>query len=552
MRRTRSHSSGRLLFRATLASVLLAGVARLLFAQPDAHDGHSLGVVDFPISCSSGVHAAFDRAVALLHHMTYPEARKAFELVAASDPRCAMAQWGIAMTLFQPLWPTRPSPDALRRGWEAVEKAKTLDPPTERERLFVAAAEAFFLEPSSADYWLRIRRWEQSSERLYAAYPEDADAASFYALALLATAPADTASRVHADSAAAILLRVYARHPRHPGAIHYFIHADDVPGRERESPAIVRSYDAIAPRNPHALHMPTHIYTRLGDWNAVIRGNLLAANAALEYPAGDSGQFVWDEFPHAIEYLVYAYLQQGRDDEAAHQIRRLRATPRLEPTFKTAFHLSSTQARYALERRDWSQAASLVPRGPSTVNWDRFAWPEAIAWFAHGLGAAHLGRLDQARESAARLEALDSASRKAGEELFARNVRMLHLELNAWIAHVTGQRATSIALLNEAAALEAATPKAAVTPAPTLPAEELLGDMLMEQDRATEALAAYARSSDLYPNRFNSLLGAARAARGAGDSAQARRLYAQLLTVAKGGTRQPALGEAQRYIDRRP
>ncbi|HEX8717763.1 MAG TPA: hypothetical protein VF722_12380, partial [Gemmatimonadaceae bacterium] len=305
-RRARSHSPARVLLRAAVAGVLLAAVAPESGAQAARYGDHSTGVVDFPISCSRRAQVGFDRAVALLHHMTYPQARKAFELVIASDPDCAMAHWGIAMTLFQPLWPTRPSPDALRRGWDAVQRAKALDPPTERERLFVAAVEAFFLDPTSADYWLRIRRWKESSERLYAAYPNDAEAASFYALALLATAPADTTSRVHADSAAAILLRVYARNPRHPGAVHYLIHANDVPGREGDSLAIVRAYDAIAPRNPHALHMPTHIYTRLGDWNAVIRGNRQAADAALDYPAGESGQFVWDEFPHAIEYLVYA------------------------------------------------------------------------------------------------------------------------------------------------------------------------------------------------------------------------------------------------------
>lgn len=551
MRFTRSRSSIRVLLCATLAGVLPAGVAPGSGAQATQHGGHSLGVVDFPVGCAAHVQAGFNRAVALLHHMTYPEARTAFERVAATDSHCAMAQWGIAMTLFQPLWPTRPSPAALQRGWDAVQHAKSLGLTTERERLFVAAAEAFFLEPASPDYWLRIRRWQQSSARLYAAYPDDADAASFYALALLATAPADTVSRVHADSAAAILLRVYARHPHHPGAIHYFIHADDVPGRERESLSIVRAYDAIAPRNPHALHMPTHIYTRLGDWNAVIRGNVRAANAALEVPAGDSGQYVWDEFPHAIEYLVYAELQQGKDDDAAAQIRRLRTTPRLEPTFKTAFHLSSSQARYALERRDWNQAASLVPREPSTIDWDRFAWPEAVSWFARGLGAAHLGMLDQARQSAERLDVLESASGKAGEALFTRNIRVLHLELNAWIAQVTGQSASAVALMNQAAALEAATPKAAVTPAPTLPAVELLGDMLMEQHRAPEALGAYTRSLALYPNRFNSLLGAARAARGAGDTTHARTLYAALLTVAKGGTRRPPLREARRYVARR-
>ncbi len=303
---------------------LLAGSAGETRGEVAPHVGHALGKVDFPVTCSEKAQVEFNRAVALLHHMTYPQAREAFQRVATTDPSCAMAHWGIAMTLFQPLWPTRPRQKELQQGWEGVQKAKALEPPTERERLFVAAAEAFFLEPASSDYWLRIRRWEQAMEKVYASYPEDPEAAAFYALAHLATAPADTISRAHSDRAAEILLRLYERNPDHPGAMHYLVHANDVPGRERESLEITRKYEAVAPRNPHALHMPTHIYTRLGDWNAVIRGNLRAAEAALEYPAGDHGEFVWDEFPHAIEYLVYAYLQRGSDDEAAAQLKRLR------------------------------------------------------------------------------------------------------------------------------------------------------------------------------------------------------------------------------------
>lgn len=532
-------------------AVLGGGFAGEARGQSQQHAGHALGTVDFPVSCSEPAQVEFNRAVALLHHMTYPQARDAFERVTTIDPSCAMAQWGVAMTLFQPLWPERPRPDELQRGWDAVQKAKALKPPTEREELFVVTAEAFFLEPASSDYWLRIRRWEQAAEKVYAAYPEDSDAAAFYAVAHLATAPADAISRAHSDRAAEILLRVYARNPDHPGAMHYLVHANDVPGRERESLEITRQYEAVAPRNPHALHMPTHIYTRLGDWNAVIRGNLKAAEAALEHPAGDQGQFVWDEFPHAIEYLVYAYLQKGADDRAAAQLKRLRATARLQPTFKTAFHLASTQARYALERRAWKEAAAIVPREPATLDWNRFAWPEAIAQFAHGLGATRLGRIDQARTVATRLQALEAATSKAGEALFARSIQVLRLELSGWIAHVEGQRESSVALMREAAELEASTPKHAVTPGPMLPAYEQLGDLLMEQKQPTEALAAYKRSEELYPKRFNSLLGAARAAQALGDPAQTRTFYEALLEVADGGTRQPALKEAQRYVAQR-
>lgn len=484
-------------------------VAALVVAVAGCAHQPQRGAVDFPISCSRPAQAEFNRAVALLHHMTYPEARATFQHVSQIEPSCAMAHWGIAMTLFQPLWPTRPTPQGLQQGWDEVQKAKqgSLTP---REQLFVAAAEAFFAEPTARDYWSRIRSWEGAMERVYDSFPNDVEAASFYALAHLAAATPATA-RAHADRAAQILGTVLARDPDHPGAMHYMIHANDVPGREHDALDVTHRYSEVAPRNPHALHMPTHIYTRLGEWDAVISGNLQAAEAALEHPAGEHGDLVWDEFPHAIEYLVYAYLQKGMNDEAGAQVRRLLATANLEPTFKTAFHLSSTQARYALERHAWGEAAALVPRVPAALDWNRFAWPEAITHFARGLGAAHLNDEQVAVASAERLAALEASMRTAGEQIFAANIQMLRLELSAWIAHVHGKQQEAIDLMQQAAALEASTPKHAVTPGPTLPAEEQLGDMLMEQGHPADALAAYRRSLSLYPNRLNSTLGAARA-----------------------------------------
>jgi tetratricopeptide (TPR) repeat protein len=483
--------------------------------------------------------------------MTYPQAATAFQRVAEIDPRCAMAHWGIAMTLFQPLWPTRPGPEALQRGWDAVQKARSLEPADERERLFIAAAEAFFAEPASPDYWQRIRRWEQAMARLHRSVPDDPEATAFYALAHLAIAPADSITRAYADRAAALLLPILRANASHPGAMHYLVHANDVPGRERELLELTRKYESVAPRNPHALHMPTHIHTRLGDWDGVIRGNLAAADAALEHPAGSRGDLVWDEFPHAIEYLIYGFLQQGDDEKARAQLNRLLATARLEPTFKTAFHLVATQARYALERGAWDEAARLTPRQPTTLNWDRFTWPEGIVQFARGLGAARSGNLSEARTAAARLEVLEAATRTAGENLFARNIRILGLELAAWLAHLDGRRDSSVTLMREAASLEASTPKHAVTPGPILPAEELLGDLLMEQQQPGPARVAYEQALDSYPRRFNGLLGAARAARAQGDAAQARAFYQRLLDVAAGGTRRAALSEAREYLARR-
>src|ERR1043166_2755261 len=348
-------------------------------------------------------------------------------------------------------------------------------------------------------------------QKVYDAFPDDSEAATFYALAHLATTPPDRITRANADRSAEILLRVYRQNPNHPGAMHYLVHANDVPGRERDLLEITRKYELIAPNNPHAIHMPTHIYVRLGDWNGVVRGNLRAANAALQYPAGENGQYVWDEFCHAIEYLIYAYLQKGDYRNAAVQLRRLHSTARLEPSFKTAFHLSSTQARYVLERHAWAEAIRIEPRQPATLDWDRFTWPEAIARFARGLGAAHLRQIDDAKRESEQLNELEARTQKTGEDLFARSIRILRLELSSWIAHVEGDEAKSVSLMREAAELEKTTPKHAVTPGPTIPAEELLGEVFMEQTNPAEALAAYQRSLALYPKRLNSVKGATRA-----------------------------------------
>lgn len=532
-----------------LAFAFLGPYAYRAASQDSHHRGTITRTVNFPISCSAPAQAEFNQAVTLLHHMTYPQARIAFEKVASIDPDCAMAHWGIAMTLFQPLWPTRPRPDALRRGWEAVEKAELLKPSAGPEAVLIAAARAFFKEPESSDYWLRIRRWENSMESAYRAFPDDQEVMAFYALAHLAITPPDKISRANADIASEILVRVYRRDPGHPGAMHYLVHANDVPGRENELLEITREYESVAPNNPHALHMPTHIYTRLGDWNGVIRGNLRAAQAALAHPAGERGEYIWDEFPHAIEYLVYAYLQKGDYRAAELELKRLDGTANVEPTFKTAFHSASTRSRFALERRAWKEAAGIVPRMPGNLDWDRFAWPEAIGRFARGLGSAHLGRLDEARGESKIMESLENRTRRSGEELFARNIRILRLELDAWITHSGGDKERAVSILQEAIELEASTPKHAVTPGPTIPAEELLGDLLFAQRNFSGALSAYERSLEKYPNRFNSLLGAARSADKAGERTVARKFYGRLLEVADKGAAGPAgVKEARTYI----
>lgn len=519
-------------------------------AQAQTRTTPALGVVHFPVSCTADVQADFERGVALLHHMTYPTAREAFAAVAARDPRCAMAQWGIAMTLFQPLWPTRPDSAALHQGWDAVQRAAALQAGTRREALFIAAATAFFLDPDGSDYWLRIRRWAQAQATVHDSFPDDPEVTAFYALSVLAGAPTGGLARAESDRIAALLIEVYDANPGHPGAMHYLVHTNDAAGRAREALDVTEKYESVAPRNPHALHMPTHIYTRLGEWDRVIQGNRAAAAAALEHPAGPQATLVWDEFPHAIEYLVYAHLQKGEDDRAAAEFARLRGTPSIEPTFKTAFHMASIPARYALERRAWSEAAALEPRTPAGLDWDRFAWPEGIAWFARGLGAAHLRDPARADTALAALADLETKMERVGEDLFARNLRVLRLELGAWADHARGDEDSALARMSAALALEESTPKHAVTPAPTLPAGELLGDLLLELGQPGRALEAYRRTLASYPKRFNALLGAARAAGALGDRETARAYYAELVRLGVTGTRMDVLDEARGYLGR--
>jgi tetratricopeptide (TPR) repeat protein len=508
----------------------------------------TIGSVAFHVSCDGPVQQRFDRAVALLHHMTYARARAEFTAIASSDPECAMAHWGIAMTLFQPLWPTRPSEADLERGREAIARARELGAGTERERLHVAAAGAFF-DAEQSEYWDRIARWADATRVLYERFPDDPESAVFFALAHLAVAPARSAGN-HNEESAAVLQSVLRVAPDHPGAVHYMIHASDADGREGESLGVVRNYTAIAPKNPHALHMPTHIYVRLGDWAGVIEGNLQAALAALETPAGDQGQWVWDEFPHAIEYLVYAYLQIGDDSSAQIQMTRLQQTAHLEPSFKTAFNLSSIPARIALERRNWAEAVQLLPRPDPTLPWDRFPWPEAVTWYARGIGAARLGDTLAAHAAEHRLHDLRDASNRLGEDLFARQTEILRLGVSAWLAHARSEEERAIGLMREALALETDTPKHPVTPAPTLPAAELLGDLLLELARPEAALEAYELSLRRTPNRFNSLVGAARAADRAGDVERALEHYRRLLAIVVSGSMRPEVTEAERYLDR--
>lgn len=382
---------------------------------------------------------------------------------------------------------------------------------------------------------------------VYQAYPNDHEAGAFYALSHLATSSPSDKSRSHQTRAAAILAKINAEEPTHPGAIHYTIHASDVDGRAALGADVARTYDDIAPSVPHALHMPTHIFVRLGEWNDVIEWNRKSADAALEHPAGDN---VSHHYPHAIDYLAYAYLQQAQDQKARAVLEELRSKEPYQQSFVSAFHLAATPARYLVERRKWVEAASMGIREPAEFPWEKFAAAEAMTYFARGLGAARTNNAALARQAAVRLRELEDAETAKGESYWATQVKIKRLAVEAWAALVEGDQERALELMAESAALEASTEKHPVTPGALQPAYELLGDMMLETNQADAALAAYRQSLEKWPRRFNSLLGAARAAHRAGYGEVARTYYSELLDLAGDSTSREGIAEAREYTDK--
>jgi tetratricopeptide (TPR) repeat protein len=381
-------------------------------------------------------------------------------------------------------------------------------------------------------------------EVAYRAHPEDLDTAALYALSRLALAPmADDRAPLHAE-AEAVLRGVYDQEPTHPGAVHYTIHANDATGRADRSTDIVMSYGEIAPEVAHALHMPSHIFVRLGAWPEVVEWNRRSADAALKHPAGDA---VSHHYLHAADYLLYAFLQRGEDERAAAVLDEARSYANHQASFISAFHAAAMPARYAVERREWAEAAALEPRSPDYLPWDKALWAEGLSWLARGLGGVHTGDLERAREAEGKLAALRDQATAGGEKGFATYIEIDRLILAGWLARSQNAAEEAVKLISSAAELEGTVEKHPVTPGALLPPYEALGDLLLDLGRPTEALEAYRASSAIWPGRFNTLLGAARAAAAAGDEAAADDYYAELLELAAGSAR-PALSEAQQHL----
>src|SRR5579871_1386590 len=459
-----------------------------------------LGRVSFPVSCAPAVQEQFNRSVALLHSFAYSAAEDAFRGVADVDPGCAMAYWGMAMTYFHPLWEPHIVPATITTAQREIQRAERIGAGSERERQFIHALGLIYKDAATVPYRIRALNYEQAMSDLAAANRNDVEAQVFYALALLANASPTDKSHEKQKQAADLLEPLDRTYPQHPGIPHYLIHAYDNSELASKGLAAARAYALIAPSAPHALHMPSHIFTQLGLWDDSITSNLAAKEAARQQ--GDTGEEL-----HAMDYLVYAYLQSGRDQEAALVIQQLKNMSKLNSgDFKIAYASIAMPVRYAVERGQWSDAAGIVAPADAPPH------VSAVAVWARGVGLARSGHAAQAGAEIDRLRQIEEQLRTSGNDYWATQVRILTGEVTAWSAQAEGKPDIAVALMRASADEEDAVEKLPVTPGPIIPAREQLGWLLVEQNRAGLALKEFQTALANADGRRGALQGVAHAA----------------------------------------
>jgi tetratricopeptide (TPR) repeat protein len=468
-----------------------------------------LGAVIFPTTCEKSVQPAFERALALLHSFAYTDAEAGFRAVATADPKCAIAHWGVAMSLFHQLW-DNPGPQDLAKGAAELAQARTLDTGSPRERAFIAAAAVYFTDDGKSPHAVRAKAYEQAMAEVATRFPDDAEAQIFHALALIAIAPPTDRTHAYQKRAADILEPLYHRYPQHPGLAHYLIHAYDSAELAPRGLAAARAYAKIAPSAPHALHMPSHVFTRLGDWNDSIASNKAARAAARA--TGDVGEEL-----HAMDYLTYAYLQLGRDADAKRVVDDAASLHGLAAgKFKIGYAANAMPTRYAIERRQWKDATTLQPLPDSEPH------VAAIVYWARAVGASRSAHPDDADADIARIDACIAKLDAAGNTYWATLTRVLADSARAWQFHARGNDDEAIALLRKAADSEDASEKLPVTPGPIVPAREQLGDLLLETGHPADALREFRTALKDAPGRRGALNGAAQASRSSGQAKAAK------------------------------
>jgi hypothetical protein len=504
-------------------------------------DTAALGNVNFPTSCLPSVQPDFNRAVALLHSFWYKKSEETFATVAKADPSCGMAEWGVAMSHYRQLWDPPTSLD-LQAGSAAVEKANAAGAKTQRERDYIAAMETFYKDSDKRTHLARALEYEISMHHIYERYPQDIEAAIFYALAVRADAPIDDRTYANQKKASAILEKLFAEYPAHPGLAHYIIHCDDYPSLAPLALDAARRYAKIAPDAPHALHMPSHIFTRLGLWQESIDSNLASAAAAKK------NGLVGDEL-HAMDYLVYAYLQTGQDREALDVSNSMPKPQPNDAAYYTGLYAAAiVPARLAIERHRWPDAAALTLPA-STFPGGRYSSTEANLYFAQALGAARMAKLDVARLGLQRMTSLRDRLVENHDKYSSEQVDIQRESVIAWITLAEGKRDDALSQMRAAADHDDSVDKLPVTPGAIVPARELLGDMLLETKQPAAALEAFETSLRFAPERFNSLFGAAHAAQLSDNRQKASAYFTRLLANCPRPTADlPELREANVFL----
>jgi hypothetical protein len=515
-----------------MAAFLVNGQA---FAQHDHPESgvppERLGTVHFPTSCDSAVQADFDRSVALLHSFWFSAAIESFHDVASQDPGCAMAYWGIAMSWWGNPFAGFRSPKAIENGEEAIEKARAAGAKTQRERDYLDAVALLYTDTDTVDQRTRTLAYEKAMQQLAARYTDDSEARIFYALSLDQTNLPTDKTYANLLKAAAILEKEFTTQPGHPGITHYIIHSYDVPSLAPRALSAATRYAEIAPDAPHALHMPSHTFTRVGLWQESIDTNLASAAAARKDHAPS-------EELHALDYQTYAYLQTAQDQAAKEVLEQIpaigvriqaNAAGAAAPAPAGWYALAAIPARYALERNAWAEAASLIPQE------SHLPWIDAVTYFARALGAARSGDPVAAAKDVEKLNALAATLKDGGDMYWGGQVEIQAKGAAAWVAFAEGKKDEALTTMHEAVSLEDTTEKSAISPGPIKPARELLGEMLLELGEPGAALAEFEVTMKKEPNRFRGVYGAAVAAERSADQEKAKAYYRQLLKICEHG-----------------
>ena len=526
-----------LIMRAGLLSSILLG---LFAATPlaNAHDGGApptkLGTVAFANSCAPAAQGSFERGVALLHSFWFAEGEKAFREALDRDPTCAIATWGIATILIGNTFTVGPSPVDAQRAQEAIDRGRTIGAKTQRERNYIEAIAAYYDHFAERANSARMRSLSDAFEALVAHYPDDDETQIFDALYLTASQSLADKTYARALKAASILEPQFAKHPDHPGVAHYLIHTYDFPALAQKGLPAALCYADIAPDAYHALHMPSHIFTRVGAWKESIDTNARSiAEAKTEH--------AMSSVLHAMDYTVYAQLQLGRDADASAVVNESSDISGAE--YASLYARAAIPARYLVERDQWAAAAALPDPADS-----KFPYTEAMTLFARGIGAARSGNPAAAEKDVARLASIVAALKTAKNDYWATEVEVQHLGVAAWVAFAEGKRGDALRLMGSAADMEGASEKAAVSPGRILPARELLGDMLLESGRPGDALSTYESSLVNDPKRLRSYDGAAQAALGVGNDSKARDYFSRIVEMADNNSPRPELIRARQYL----